>query len=941
MTNRRILLAALAAALLAAPFAVPVHAAAAEGSIDQTGFFPSEMFAARRHLEIDAGARRLFEIGQLEQRAGMTIVARDLDGFAEIGRITIPGSQSGFGGRLSAVDELRHRMYVLYPLGHADDAAVRDVLGQRQSGQVIDEAVRVLFGVAVIDTLRLRVVGSGSLALMQPALQQDRQESNFLGIKAMSYFRDGGRDLLYFVTEIPLGVGNLAVSNHSVVVHQVDVSRLLDVATSASAVDWSHPVPQCGLTMARDVPGIVFRSAVTPTLTIPCRQGGAQGILPGGQPLETPGVVQITLTPGDTPADTSRFTTDLYAISGNLQWGQTVVDPGTERLMVQIDGSTTEAAIWVFDIPSASWVGLVSLPQVFASGGTMALGVDVALSRLYAVSRADPSARGASTIAASSTRAAGSDQGRLVSLTPTPTPGKGKPAIDPVRHRLVVAAQGGYLVLRDTIPPRAEIAAADPDANTLDVRESARTDVNFVGGAQAYGMRIRWVGGRRGVERNANAVVENPPSFLQPNTGGILPPPPAEGTRDVHLARVIHTTLTNGEAAAHATGGQRDLENTDADLGGWTGYLRRWGGPDLTDQRWPYPTVDCADFGSADDKRQGADYGAAVTCDRGGTTVTAVAVDESFQRGEVLRYGQARARSTVVRDPVRGVVSVAEAEIVGLELMGRITLPDADQPVLAAVAGIGRVVTRAETWATGRSHSSNGVGAGSRFERTLEDVWMVQDGQRRSICGSLNATSEDVEGEQRCDAHTVAEAFNRTLGLRVRVEAPDPEPMRARGTPGGFEALIVRDPFERANDAAVNGEADERRLEVPGLVITAFNDGRVPSRVVVSLAGVSAESHYGIFLVSQAAPFFRPPPAAPGSVPPVSTGTGGGAPPAVGGSEGDEGGIPQVLRKTFEGIRLTLASPVRALRVAGLWGFLAGPLVLWLRRKRLGIPVGG
>lgn len=902
---------------VAVAWAQPAFAAA---GVAQRGFIASDMFDARRHIDADVSARRLFEIGQVENEAGMTVVARDLDSLAEISRIRIPDAQSGVGGGLSVVDELRHRLYVVYPIGVADDAAVRGVLGGRTSAQVIDEVVRVVFGVAVIDTLRFRLIGAGSLATMQPALQQDRAEGNLIGIKAMSYHRDGGRDLLYFASEVPVGLGNFSVSDHTVFVHQVDVSRLLDPAAT-SAVDWSHPVPQCSLILARDGAGVVFRSALTSTISVACRQGGGQGI--SGQPLETPGVVRVTMQPGVTSADTSRFVNDFFPVSGNLIWGVAAVDPVAERLLVQIEGSTTEAGVWIFDIPSASWVGLVSLPSGYANGKTTALGIDVAYGRFHATSATD--AENEMTVVSASMRGVQTDQGRIERFQPSTDVRKGRPVVDPVRHRTFLFAVDGYLVLEDNVPARISADAGDPDENTVNVTEGAGTGVNFIGGAQAYGARIRWVGGTRGLERNANPYLENPPSELSPNTGGILPGPPSEGTRDLHLARIVHTTLSNGEASARATGGERDLENTDADLGNWTNYLRRWGGPDLSAERWPYPVVDCADFGGRDDKRDQSDYGASVTCQRDATQVSAVAVDESFQRGEVVRYAQARARSTVVRDPARGVVVVAEAEATGIEFFG--PLPGTPEQ-LVALAGIGRVATRAETWATGRPAATNGIGAGSRFSRVLEGAWVLRDGERVSLCG----TGAQTGGTQICDARTVAASLNRALGFRIRVDAPEPEPARAAGSPGGFEALIVRDPLERANEAAINEEADARRLEVPGLVVTAFNDGRIPSRIVVSLAGVSAESHYGIYLLTQAVPFVPRPgtPGGPiGGVVPLPT-PGGNGPPTPSPRDDGPSSLPEQI---VDGLKVILASPVAAARAAGLWAFFGGPLILMIRRR--------
>lgn len=880
---------------------LPTDVLAAPKGVEQITRLASAMIRSRAHLEADPTVRRLFEVGHRNGVAGMTVIARDLDTYAQVGSVRVPDSLSAAGGMLSAVDGLRHRLYVLYPSRPVDDSELRAVIGENAAAGTTDEFVRAYFGIAVIDTIDVRLIGSAVIALLQPAVPQDRAESNLIGVKAMSYFRDGGRDLLYLASEIPVGAGNLAVSNHTVTAHQISVDRLLDPDVF-SAVDWSFPLPQCALVMARDIPGVIFRSSYSATLSIPCRQGGAQGIV-AGQPLETPGVVQLAMDAGSTPSDTSSFETRFIAISGNLQYGIATVDPETERMFLQIDGSNSEAGVWVFDVPHSSFIGLIVLPQIFAAGGTVTMGIDVARGRLYALSKTDTET-GDSQVVVASVRGVQVDQGQVVPLRTSQALIKRRPVIDPLRQRIFLeAGEASILVVQDHLRMRSVPDAEDPDSNTLDVDEVGRARANYVGGAAAYGARVRFVGGSRGVERNVNTYLENPPSFLFPATGGITPPPPSEGTRDLHLGRVSHSTLANAEASAKATGGQRDLENTDADAANFAGYIKRWGGPDLSSQRWPYPETGCTDFGGPDDARKGAVYGASVTCDVAGKRVTALAVDESYSHGEVLRIAQSRARTALTRDAKRGIVSVAEAEVFGVDLGGR--------------AGIGRLITHAETWATGRPKSSNRIGAGSMFSSTFEDVWVADDGGgRTTVCGKT------------CDPDAVASALNRALGLRARVEVPRPEPTRAKGTDGGFEALIVRDPFERANESSVNEEVDDRRLEVPGLIVTVFADGRVPSRVVISLAAVAAESHYGIYLLSQGVSF-RPRPSLP---PEVVYGPDGEPIPSV--APPTRGpGIPSFVKKTYRGLKVILASPVAALRLAGIWMILGGPIALMRRRR--------
>lgn len=263
------------------------------------------------------------------------------------------------------------------------------------------------------------------------------------------------------------------------------------------------------------------------------------------------------------------------------------------------------------------------------------------------------------------------------------------------------------------------------------------------------------------------------------------------------------------------------------------------------------------------------------------------------------------------RDPERGIVSAVTAEAKGVDV--------------AEQVGIGRVVARAETWAKGRPGT-----AGSSYVRQFQDVWFMDGDERRIVCGTT------------CDPRQVEQAFTTVLSSRVQVTFPSYDTERAEGTDGGFEALVVRDPFERANDTAVNDETDVR-LEVPAIEITLVADGRVRSRIVTSLAAVSAESHYGIFRLGDALPATSAGQRALGA---PSSGARPPAPPPAAPAIDDEapprplpypegGGATQLVRKVFEGLKFLLASPAHMAKAAALWTILAAPLFLIMRRRSL------
>lgn len=852
----------VACLIAATVITLPARSAQAADGVVQVHTMPTAMNFVG-HLEADNRARRLFEIGDA-QEGGMKVAAYDLDSFAPISSFVIPGSSSGFGGMLSAMDEQEHKLYIMYPEGPVG-------------------APKVAYSIAVVDTTTNALVARRMIA-EAPASPRDESKSNDTGFKAMSFYRppDGGTPKLYLLSQVPVGLGEFSAGTHSVVVTEVDAARL--GTSDPTIVNWRFYIPQCAMAVSREAVSVIYRTRDGKSIFVPCKVGGAPGLF--SQPLETPGIVEIEVVAGNTPADTSRFGTDFFPISGNLQWGMATVDEVAERMLVHVDGSTTESAVWLFDMPRTSWLGASILPPQF-NQATMGLGVDRNFGRMYVAN-----AQGALVVG--STRKASAEQGRVVSVSGAAAVNRARMVIDDLRHRLFMTTPTGFAVLEDRMGLEVVPDPVDPDSNTADL-SGPGTAVNFSTGGQAYGSRIRWVRGVRGVERNANTIVDN----LS------YPQPPSQGTRDLHFARVISATLNNGEATAKATAAERDRDNTDTDIIFLTTLLKDHSGIDLTDDRWPYATVECTDFGGSSDKRTESSEGATVNCDRSQTKVTAVAFQQAMQTPEQVSIGHSWANTTVVNDPARGVVSVSEAGVTGVVIM--------DQ------AGIGRMISRSETWAAGRPGT-----AGANFTRVIQDVWVIDpQGERKTVCG------------QFCDPELVRITLNRALGVRARMDLPQPDQKLYRGTPKGYEALVVRDQFERANERSVNEEADEKRLEVPALVLTVFADGRSPSRVVLSFAATAAESHFGIYGPGKD-PVFGIPRTIVDAV--GSLGSGTGLDGSVGGGSAPKrmaASVAKIVKKTLVGFKFFLASPGHAARAGALWLFLAAPLLLWMRRAAL------
>lgn len=899
-TTRTRLAAAIAlAAALPALWASPAPSQEAEPGLRLVRTISPRMTLDTRFLEVDVAARRLFEIGQPLGGSGMQLVARDLDTLAPVGEIAIANedvrSQSGFGGTLAALDALRHRLFLVFPIRFADDSAARELLGPNSS--LLDEFGRTSFAIAVVDTLHVRLLGIRPLADLVTATPRDAGNSNRIGIKAISYYAP--QQKIYLLTEDGSArLTDIEPSENTVFLHELNAAALLD-ADAPSVRNWSYAVPQCPMAMARFLPSIVFRSGYSRTVFFPCRWGDVLGVTP---PTFVGGMMRVNLRPGATPQDTGNFSADFFPISGDVHDGLVALDPVAERFFVGADNRSDEPRVWIFDTRSLSWIGLIVTPTFFS------VALDPALGRLYTLG---PWIAGKVQSVVASTRGDEADQGVVETFRlPGETSPEYRAVADSVRHRLFWPTRNEYLVIEDSIAPPAAVVRTSADENTVDVAEGPRTAANFLGGGRGYGARVRWVGGWRAFERNNNTVY--PPAFdtARPFYDGFdAPALPWEGTRDVHLARVPDATVSNGEATASAIGGDRDY-GTDQDAYRWTAWLRDHRGPDATGDRWPYSPVTCADFGGSPARQSVRN--AQVICARDDSSVQAAALADSPLELPAppdapgmpdVVIGESRAWSTSRLDPRRGVVSASGAEVRNLDIGGRVS--------------IGRVAAQAETWASGRPASSNGTGAGARFTRTIEDVAVIgEDGSRTTVCRSP------------CSPQLVADTITGALGTRVRVELPRPDPALARGTPLGYEALVVRDTSEQANDRWLNEETD-RRLEVPAMVVTLFTDGRVPARVVLSLAGVSSESHYGIYLLARelgGAPppvlVLPPPPAAELPidtripVPPPST-----------------GGPASFIERVADGFRFALAQPGQALRAIGLWTFLLAPVILVARRR--------
>jgi hypothetical protein len=198
-----------------------------------------------------------------------------------------------------------------------------------------------------------------------------------------------------------------------------------------------------------------------------------------------------------------------------------------------------------------------------------------------------------------------------------------------------------------------------------------------------------------------------------------------------------------------------------------------------------------------------------------------------------------------------------------------LVVPDASAPALA-VARTRSLVATARTDAGGQVTiafaSAEGVRAGPLGIREVKSLAVTRAHGRtgtaqvdyvRLWCGISVAGSNETDpapfaGQDDCvdpdrdDAtKNLIAAFNQA-SPKVRLSLPPPNGPGHRGdaSDGGFQAVLINDPDARAGDTSMN---DDDSHDVAGLEAVVYNHGPGGrNRYIVQLAGVHAESRYGI-----------------------------------------------------------------------------------------------
>jgi hypothetical protein len=604
-------------------------------------------------------------------------------------------------------------------------------------------------------------------------------------------------------------------------------------------------------------------------------------------------------------------------------------DPASDRAFAPNNALTTGITTLVYDGRIGEFLGRTSIGTVDDLNGA-SLGLDTETGRLYGAGwsgltlvdgRRTPPAAGVVY-----PKYNGNPQRIDVLAVP---PGPGHPytrVLVPFSDCATSASRGcafvKVAVFADRFPLTSDPPPSALDASTyggpIEGREVTRS---YSGSAAGYGVHTDWVG-------SANAALGNATANQDEVERHDLPF--GAGNRDLLLGNVDHIGLEDGGAKGSAAALADGQGSTAAE------YKKRTG------RIWPYPVAACGFPGlvghdevtglqDGEDSHKPAPVShsedtraaeAHVVCDE--VHPHRVADADAYHQGGTFTAPNggavyvARAETTAtVTAPVgaAGVVTDVTATVQGL----RIDLGDIGEIT------IGELTHHARATATGRP-------GGARTERTqpkLRDVSVTVLGTRVPLC---------MDG--CADYQQVIDRINATFPAYLKIFQPQPDPVLAKGSPGGYTSAIQSDPSAIYGDMQFNQMTPAEAAILPALRIVVYNDGDAGSRLVVDLAGVLADAQQGVTPlpefghydpahppvdVVKARDYAVPAPEAGFRMP---GGDGTSAPPYVAQASGGN-----ALVRAFRGFAFLLRSPGELVSMLALLVLFLGPLLLMARRR--------
>lgn len=595
---------------------------------------------------------------------------------------------------------------------------------------------------------------------------------------------------------------------------------------------------------------------------------------------------------------------------------------------------------WVYEAATNSYIGVIQI-ATSPSGRSTGFGVDEGSGRLYAFNQSN----GLMIAEMGQDPIPQADPYRL-----NPAGSSSYIPIDAIRNRVfllpITTGRSHRYEIYEVPPPGNLETSNDPDSLTKQVREEpGKTAAQYGGSATAYGVRSLLAGGVSG------AI----PSFGNDSLGRVVREVNTRcGLRDreVVLASISQTELQNSAREAKAAGVQldnasiQDLERPSrCDVYNEVGlgfallgveealeslqFSSLYGRLDenlpkpypddpnkgyayFTDDhigrrtKWEYTPATCgnptAKAGSNADRLAGPTK---VTCtDPAALTASSEGRAREDQIGSLLvSVGKTYTNTKVWLDPKKGLVSEATAVVENFKI---------DQVT------IGYIQNKGVSFAKGRS----GTAGADTYQPIVAGI------RGPGITGCVS----------RCDLDTALPMLNTALAGRAEFRVLKPDPALLKGSPGGYQAGVIKSEKQRSSDNALVGD---KSSEVPALEVIIYNDnprlGRI--RQVIQLAGVHVDSQYGIQVFDEGSACLE----CMGQF--DSFGEDFEIPGEIIAFAGDVPepkikGIFELARRVIggiaEGIQVLLANPREAAVVATVWALLLGPYIAWRRRRLLG-----
>lgn len=629
--------------------------------------------------------------------------------------------------------------------------------------------------------------------------------------------------------------------------------------------------------------------------------------------------------------------------AGVTSWA---LDSAHGRMYLVNNSAETDA--WVYEAATNAFVGIIALsPKGSLEASAISLGVDEVSGRLYGRAQS----YGLMIAAAAQDPVPQADVYPRLSAV-----GAFRLLVDPKRNR--VFSLPGSSNETDVITPAYQIIDVppalpappreDPDSRTAQVDEvPGTTQTQYGGNASAYGLRVLLASGIGGaIPSNGNQEV----GLLYRNANSYC----GFTDREMVLARVSKTELSNTSRFARAASMDPD-NSTIVDLsapsrcdiynsyqgasypiaGALLPFLNSPGVLQDADRntpendyvdppstvinealgprtRWDYKPADCSTEDGKDEagpNTRDLTGKTSVDCD-GDNSISAKAesrVRQADASDMTVSVARATASTKVYKDPERGLVSTATSRLEGVKI-GDIS--------------IGYISNTATSYAKGRKDSA-------KTEWEKPKIGYV-DGVGVPSC------------TDQCDVGAVIKALNSALAGRVEFRTVAPEQRLAAGSPGGYEAGILKSEKQIASDNSLSGD---RSVEIPAMEMVVYNDNTSVGRArqVYQFAGVRVDSHYGIQVVGDGCSTCG------GGINDVLDPMTGDVDPGIIPSDGvasapnfpeaTENIIKRFVRQSAAGanysLRIIFSNPQEALLMATVWVLIWGPFVASRRRRAL------